>query len=146
MNINAIYIGILVAFAIIRLFNVEKENDIQVLYSLYLANLSLYYWIFSLNLGSLNFLYQEILASLPFIAVTVLCYKINNRASMNLLAPAYLLHASYDFSHTMLFVNSGIPDWWSEFSGVINVVLGIYLFIFIRDRSNKPATSKVYGH
>ena len=145
MNVYAISIGILVTTAIIYLFNVEKDDDIQVLYALYLANFPIYYWIFSIYAGNFTALFNEILAGIPFIVIACLCYKVNSRPSMRLLASGYLLHAVYDFSHASLLINPGVANWWPEFSGVINLLLGVYLLV-VNIRSRQSTVNNTLGH
>ena len=145
MNIHALSIGILVAIAIINLFNVNRNSDIQALYSLYLANFPIYFALFSLHGNFYSDLYQEILAGIPFILIAAVCYQFTSRTSMVVLASAYLVQASYAFAHASLFINSGVPIWWPEFSGSISLFLGIYLIIFIQSRSHQHTANNAYG-
>jgi hypothetical protein len=44
-----------------------------------------------------------------------------------LLAIGYVMHAAYDFYHSLFFVNAGAPTWWPEFCGSVDVLIGGYV-------------------
>jgi len=137
MNIYALSIGILTALITIKLFNGGKATNIQALYALYLASFPFYYWLFAVYGSSSTVLFKEILAGLPFMMLAGFCFKMNSKDYPLLLASGYILHAIYDFSHSDIFVNQGVPTWWPEFCGVINLILGVYIATFIFARSSR---------
>lgn len=127
MNIIAISIGSIIAVLSIRIFRFKQELHRQVAYAYYLASFPLYYWIFALFSVDYSVLYCEILIGLLFIALATYCALVNTKIYPIALGSAYLWHAVYDIHHNHFFVNSGIPEWWPEFCGVIDIILGLYL-------------------
>jgi hypothetical protein len=67
------------------------------------------------------------MAGAAVLAIAYVAYKFRSFATMQLLAVGYLAHAAYDFCHDAYFVNAGIPAWWPEVCGSIDVLVGGYI-------------------
>ncbi len=130
MNNTALFAGIIIALATIKLFNSPKVNT-QYIYTWLLASLPVYYWLFAAYSGDFIVLFKETLVAIIFISLAWYCMLLNNRNYPLLLSMAYLLHAAYDLTHSSFFINPGSPLWWPEFCAVIDLILGLYIASFI---------------
>jgi len=130
MNIYALLIGIISAILIILYFKKRKLEEEQLPYPILLATFPVYYFAFALYVSDFVALYKEIGISLIFLLVVYLAIKSNRKISALLIALGCIAHGIYDIFHNTLFVNNGTPEWWTEFCGSIDLILGIYLIYF----------------
>jgi hypothetical protein len=131
MNFHILVIGILTSLLIINLFKHSATKNSQALYAWYLASFFLYYCLFALYAANfINFI-QELMVGFIFLGLARSTLALNPKEYSLILTIGYFLHAIYDFSHALFFINSGVPFWWPDFSGVINLTLGVYLATFI---------------
>jgi hypothetical protein len=70
-----------------------------------------------------------------FIVVTVLGF----RFSLWLVAAALLGHGIFDFFHTRLIDNPGVPAWWPAFCGAYDVTAAVVLAWLLRRDGPKAA-------
>jgi hypothetical protein len=139
MNIVALNIGFLVSIFLIIFFNKSRLEDSKFSYPLLLFTLPIYYLIFAIYGNDYPALIFEFLAGFIFFIITFLALKFSAFYKFNLLALSYILHGVYDITHTMFFINKGMPVWWPEFCGVIDVFVGLYLInLAFKSRVTNP--------
>ncbi len=127
MNIYALLSGILIAFFVILHFRKGALETSPWAYPLLLASFPFYYFAFALFVADIPVLGQEVLSGLLFFALAGWSILSRQRLGLMLVGLGCLLHGVYDFYHDALFINPGMPDWWIEFCGSIDWILGIYL-------------------
>ena len=142
MNLYALVIGLLIVFYVIFRFRKTRLERSKWAYPLFLATFPLYYLVFAMYGKSLTALAYEVLVGSVFLVFAYLAYKSRLKISALLVAIASILHAVYDAYHDALFVNPGTPDWWLEFCGSIDLVLGLYLIYFALSLSDKADSRK----
>lgn len=130
MNFYALVIGIaIVAYVIIRF----KQNGLEKTkwaYPVFLATFPLYYFAFAIYAQDTQALGYEALIGVAFFSIAFFAYKSSKKASALLVGSGSILHGVYDAYHEELFVNPGTPEWWLEFCGSIDIILGVYLIYF----------------
>ena len=129
MNIPALAIGVLVSGLVIRWFKSRRLEDSRWGYPALLATFPVYYWVFALLGSDLDALPAEILAGLAFIVIAHVAAWRRNTATLVLLAIGYLAHAAYDVVHDQWVSNAGVPAWWPEFCGSVDLLLGAYIAV-----------------
>lgn len=92
-----------------------------------LATFPVYYFAFAIYAGDYGALLSEIYVGLIFIAAAYAAYKLQNTFGIIILAAGYIGHAVYDVIHNHMFINNGTPDWWPEFCGAVDGLMGLYL-------------------
>ena len=127
MNLFALIAGIIVAIVVVIHFRKTKLERKVWVYPLLIATFPVYYWIFAIYASDMQALYKEILVGFVFIGMAVWAIKVNRKLGLILLALACILHGVYDVVHDNLFTNSGVPSWWPELCGSIDVLIGMYL-------------------
>jgi hypothetical protein len=127
MNIVAFTIGFLVSIILIVRFKNPRLENSKFSYPLLLFTLPIYYFIFAIYGNDYAVLAFEFLAGIIFFIIVHLALKLSAFYKFNLLALGYILHSVYDITHTLFFINKGMPIWWPEFCGVIDVFVGLYL-------------------
>ncbi|SEA30781.1 hypothetical protein [Microbulbifer marinus] len=96
-------------------------------YPYLLFTFPLYYWLFASSALDGKALLNEVAASIPFFIIAWLALKSRRRLRWFLVGVGMVIHGIYDVYHDLMFINTGSPDWWPEFCGIIDVVLGGYL-------------------
>jgi hypothetical protein len=94
------------------------------------------YALFAVMGASTQALLVESIAGAVFIAVAVAGFK----SSLWLVAVALAAHGIFDFIHSALISNPGVPDWWPEFCLAYDVVAALYLAWLIKSRRIRAAT------
>lgn len=131
MNVIALVVGTIVAAIVIgKLGRARSAHSIK-LYAVFLATFPVYYFVFAVWAGDFDALFKEILVSLGFLSLAIIAYKARSLASLIVLAVGYIGHAIYDVAHDELFINSGTPNWWPEFCGAVDVIIGVYLLYIV---------------
>jgi len=127
MNLTALVVGTSLAVIIVKKLGQGRSVKSIQLYAALLATFPVYYFVFAIWASDFAALYQEILVSFGFLLLAFIAYKIRSVAGVIALAIGYIAHAIYDVAHDELFVNSGMPNWWPEFCGAVDVIIGLYL-------------------
>ena len=83
--------------------------------------------MFSIYGNDIDALWKELLVGILFFFIAYIAYKSQRKLSALLVGIGCILHAIYDLWHDVLFINAGTPNWWIEFCGSIDLVLGLYL-------------------
>jgi len=150
MNMYAIAIGAVIALAVVLLFKVWGLEETKWAYPVLLAEFPVNYWVFAIYGSDSAALLKEVLVGLAFLAVAYIAYKFKAFVTMLFLAFGYVMHAAYDLSHKLLFINAGAPTWWPEFCASVDVLIGAYiayLSFSFRKRSvvTQLRTTRPYG-
>lgn len=127
MNIYALAFGILIAVIVVLRFRSGRLEKTKWAYPMFLATFPVYYWVFAIYASDYPALFNELMASVAFFAIAYVAYKFRSFATLLLLASGYVAHAAYDFYHGAWFTNSGVPAWWPEFCGSVDVLVGVYI-------------------
>lgn len=127
MNLAALAGGVLVAGLVVRGIRAHRLEASAWGYPAFLATFPAWYWGFALLASDLAALWNELLAGVVFIAIARLAAWRRARATLWLLAAGYVGHAGYDVLHDRLVANAGVPAWWPEFCGSVDVLLGLYV-------------------
>lgn len=130
MNIYALVIGIAIAAFIIIRFKTTRLERKKWAYPVLLATFPLYYFVFAIYAENAQALRYEILAGIAFFLIAFIAYISSKKAAALLVGAGCILHGFYDVYHHLLFINPGTPEWWLEFCGSIDIILGIYLIYF----------------
>ncbi|HBA67343.1 MAG TPA: hypothetical protein DCZ48_14420, partial [Methylococcaceae bacterium] len=120
-------IGIVIAVIVVLRFRARRLEKTKWAYPLFLATFPVYYWVFAVYVSDYAALLNELMASIAFLIIAYVAYKFRSCATLLLLAAGYVAHAAYDFYHNALFVNYGVPTWWPEFCGSVDVLIGGYV-------------------
>jgi hypothetical protein len=127
MNTYALTIGTIIAVFVVLRFKACKLEKTGWAYPILLATFPLYYWVFAAFASDYNVLVNEFMMGMVFLTIAYVTYKFRSLVSSVLIAIGYIAHAAYDFYHNVFFVNVGVPTWWPEFCGSIDVLIGGYL-------------------
>ena len=127
MNIYALAIGIFIAVIVVLRFKSRRLEKTKWAYPIFLATFPVYYWVFAVYVSDYTALLHEFMASTAFLAIAYVAYKFRSFATLLLLAIGYVAHAAYDFYHDAFFINPGVPTWWPEFCGSVDVLIGGYV-------------------
>lgn len=127
MNLYALAIGVLVAVIVVLRFRAGRLETTRWAYPALLVTFPVYYWIFAVVVSDYSALPGELVASVAFFAIAYVAYAFRSFATLLLLSVGYVAHAAYDFHHDALLSNSGVPTWWPEFCGSVDVLLGFYV-------------------
>lgn len=139
MNIPALVVGIIVAISLVLRFKKSKLEYNKFTYSLLLVTFPFYYFAFAIYGNDYDALMLEFVAGLVFFAVGLLSLKVKPVYRFGLLALGYILHGIYDITHHIFFINAGMPVWWPEFCGAVDVLIGLYLItIAFNSRARTP--------
>jgi len=123
----ALAVGTVSALVVVLLFKAWGLENTKWAYPVLLAEFPVNYWAFAIYGSDSAALLKEIVVGLAFLAVAYIAYKVKSFATLLLLAFGYVMHAAYDFSHNLFFVNAGAPTWWPEFCASVDVLIGAYL-------------------
>jgi hypothetical protein len=132
MNIFAFIAGIFIALIIISRFNKAGVQNDSGHYPVLLATFPLYYWAFAIYAKDDAALLIEVFVGVLFIAIAWLAYTLNRPKSLILLALGFIGHGVYDVFHLAIYSHSVAPNWWPEFCGSIDVLLGVYVLWLAR--------------
>ena len=127
MNIYALVVGAVIAVFVVLRFRARRLEQTKWAYPMLLATFPIYYWIFAVYAADYSALLNEFMAGAAFFAIAYAAYRFRTFATLLLLAIGYVTHAAYDYYHAMFFINSGVPIWWPEFCGAVDVLVGGYI-------------------
>jgi hypothetical protein len=82
-----------------------------------------YYGLFAVLSGSVRALLFESIAIVAFSYISVLGFKRN----LWLVVGALGAHSIFDFFHSQIVTNSGVPSWWPMFCLTYDIVAASYL-------------------
>lgn len=87
-----------------------------------------YYGLFAVLGGSVQVLLFESIAIAAFLALSVLGFKRN----LWLVVGALLAHGIFDFFHSHIVTNPGVPSWWPMFCLTYDITAAAYLAWLLR--------------
>jgi len=96
-----------------------------------------YYALFAVMGGSVHVLMVESIVVVVFFGASIAGFK----TSLWLVVVALAAHGLFDFIHSQLIVNPGVPAWWPQFCLSYDVVAAAYLaWLLIRSKVSAGAT------
>ncbi len=121
------------SMVIIRILKINMFNR-SWSYPLLLVSFPFFYLLFAIWVNDKTVLKNEFFAGVIFfgIAATYVWYR--KPWAGYLLVGGFLLHAVYDVTHDLFFLNFGVPTSWPEFCGTVNLFIGCYLWYLLRQR------------
>jgi hypothetical protein len=84
-----------------------------------------YYGLFAVMSGSVRVLLLESIAIVAFSGISVFGFKYN----LWLVVGALVAHSIFDFFHSQIVTNSGVPSWWSMFCLTYDITAASYLAV-----------------
>ena len=87
-----------------------------------------YYGLFAVMGGSVQVLLSESIAIAAFVGLSVLGFKRN----LWLVVGALLAHGIFDFFHSHIVINTGVPIWWPMFCLTYDIMAAAYLAWLLR--------------
>ena len=119
----ALLVGVLLAVSV-GLFatGVGLDRD-RAFYPVVTIVIAFYYVLFAAMGGSAQALVLESLVGAAFLAVAAAGF----RWSLWIVAGALAAHGIFDFIHSAVISNPGVPAWWAEFCSAYDVTAAAYL-------------------
>lgn len=119
----AFLIGVVSAICVGIFATVVGLDRDRAFYPTVMIVIALLYALFSAIGGSVQALMYESPAIIGFIVAAVIGFK----GSLWVVAAALAGHGIYDFGHSYLFVNPGVPEFWPAFCSAYDIVAALYL-------------------
>lgn len=104
-------------------------------YPLLLVSFPLFYAFFALWVNDKSVMKNELLAGVIFFAIAIIYVKYRKPWADYLLVSGFFLHALYDITHDLFFINFGVPTGWVEFCGTVDLFVGCYLLFLLKRKS-----------
>jgi hypothetical protein len=117
--------GVLVAIVAVAL--AKKLKGERWMYSASLLALPSISCAFAWWAGERSVGANELRVGIPFFMAGLLFTFVRPRCSVGIVGVLWLLHALYDLTHPLFFINPGAPDWYPMFCASVDFVIGIYL-------------------
>jgi hypothetical protein len=128
--ILAAFVAVLAAFS-------GMDRD-RAFYPTVLIVVASYYALFAVIGSSNKVLMEEIAVGALFLIAAVYGFKKNAW----LVAAALAGHGVFDFFHSSLITNHGMPIWWPGFCGTVDVALGAWMALqLFRSRETLSAAT-----
>jgi len=127
INITALVIGLLAGFLVTVSFKRLKFSKHQFAYSLLLATFSVYFWLFSVYSNDYEVLVTEFIIGLSYIAIAWLGYIFKRPSALVILSLGFIGHVLYDVLHLTYSARPVAQNWWPEFCGAVDIVIGGYI-------------------
>jgi len=126
-------VSAITSISIIKLLKTSMLNR-SWSYPLLLSLFPIFYIIFALSINDKSIMKNELLAGLLFFAIAAIYIRYREPWTETLLAMGFILHAVYDVMHDLLFTNMGVPLWWPEFCGTVDLFIGLYLLFIMKQK------------
>jgi hypothetical protein len=127
MNIFALAIGTVTAVITVLLFKAWRFERTRWAYPVLLATFPVNYCVFAIYASDLSALREEVVVGMAFLALAYAGFRFRSSVALLSLAVGYVLHAVYDYYHDQFIANAGVPVWWPEFCGAVDVLLGAFI-------------------
>jgi uncharacterized membrane protein len=116
-------VGILVGLVTCIFARVVGFDRDRAFYPTVLVVIALYYVLFAVMGGSTRALVLELVAMTAFVLMAIAGFKRN----LLLVVVAFAAHGVFDFFHTDIVYNQGMPAWWPAFCMACDVAMGAFL-------------------
>ena len=127
----AYIIGIVLGIALGLFLRIAGFDRDRAVYPTILIVIPGYYVLFAAMAGSTDAIIIESAVMLGFTLVAVWGFASN----LWWIAAALAGHGVWDFVHGGLITNPGVPEWWPAFCGSIDIYLGAWLGVLLRQGS-----------
>lgn len=133
--------GVLIAVFTILGIKLGKTENNPWAYPFVLALYPFFYFGFAIYANDNSALLNELTYAAPIFIICILTALKNIKYSAFILSIGYIGHGCYDIVHHLLFINPGMPAWWPEFCGTIDIIIGFYIFVIAINLPNKSIIS-----
>ena len=116
-------VGVLLAIAVGLLGTIAGLDRDRAYYPVVAIVVASYYALFAVLGGSSQALVLESMAGMLFVAAAIAGF----RRSLWIAAGALAAHGLFDFVHSGLIPNPGVPAWWPAFCLAFDVTAAAYL-------------------
>ena len=117
------FVGIALALAVSLFAAFVGFDRDRAFYPVVTVVVASYYSLFAIMSGSAVALILETVAFSVFAMLSVIGFRMN----LWLVAAGLVGHGIFDFFHSQLITNTGVPVWWPNFCMAYDVVAGLYL-------------------
>ena len=112
----------------------SKHFSAKLVAATILCSIAFIYVGFSLKGNTIGLIVLEVLIAVVFYLIAVIGYSKNNY----LIAYGIVLHGIWDISHhNAALVKTDIPDYWSLYCLITDIICGVYFFIVFRTKTTK---------
>ena len=128
-----VIVGVLLAVGVAVLGKFTRFDQDRSFYSTVLVIIASYYVLFAVLGGSGYALVSELVVAVAFSSVAIFgALYVPTLVGIGITA-----HGLFDLVHDVAIENSGVPTWWPEFCGSIDVALGLWVIAITRSRMAK---------
>ena len=124
----SLIVGVVLALVIGLIGSVGGLDRDRAFYPTALMVVASYYALFAVMGSSTHALVLEILAGMVFLMAAIGGF----RSTLWVVAVALAGHGVFDFVHGRIISNPGVPGWWPQFCGSIDVALGALLALQLK--------------
>jgi hypothetical protein len=112
----------------------SKHFSAKLVAATILCSIAFIYVGFSLKGNTIGLVVLEVLIAVVFYLIAVIGYSKNNY----LIAYGIVLHGIWDIlHHNASLVKTDIPDYWSLYCLITDIICGVYFFIVFRTKTTK---------
>jgi hypothetical protein len=129
-------VGVVLAASVGVFGSVTGLDRDRAFYPTVLIVIASYYALFAIATGSIPILIAEIVAACVFLALAVVGFK----RTLWLVVIALAAHGVFDFVHSHVIEDPGVPVWWPGFCLAYDVVAAAYLG-WLLSRRKRTATA-----
>lgn len=128
-------VGIVLALTTTILASIIRFDRDRAFYPTLMIVIASYYGLFAVIGGSFQALIIESIIILVFLLFSIIGFKRN----LWIIVVALFAHGIFDFFHSYLISNPGVPQWWSMFCLTYDIAAAAYLAWLLN--SSKVAAS-----
>ena len=132
-----VFVGVLLAIAVGLLGTLAGLERDRAYYPVVTIVIASYYALFAVLGGSSQALLLESVVGMLFVAAAIAGF----RRSLWMAAGALAAHGLFDFVHSGLIPNPGVPAWWPAFCLAFDVTAAAYLAWRLKGRRVRAAAS-----
>jgi hypothetical protein len=116
-------VGIILALVVSIFATIIRLDRDRAFYPTVMIVIASYYGLFAVMGGSIQALIIESIIILVFLLASIVGFKRN----LWIVVAALFVHGVFDFFHSYLISNPGVPQWWSLFCLSYDIVAAGYL-------------------
>jgi len=120
-------IGVVLAASVCLFATVVGFDRDRAFYPTVTIVIASYYGLFAVMGGSARALAAESIVAGGFVVISVVAFK----ANLWLLVAALAGHGVFDFIHSGLIADPGVPAWWPSFCLAFDLVAAAYLAVLL---------------